>query len=279
MRGSLLPFQRANGYAPGRLIGHMKKLIAILIASVFASFVSVQAAPKKLLVVTVTTGYRHASIPTAEKVLAEMAKSSGAFTVDFVRQAEGSDIAREVKEKMTLENLKNYDGVIFANTTGELPIPDKEGFMSWLKSGKAFIGMHSATDTFHEFRPYIEMIGGEFSHHPAITGVECLNVDPEHPACKELPKTWSVTDEIYMFKSYDPKKVHLLLKLEKDPGSKQPGEFPISWGSEYGSGKVFYTELGHRDEVWQDPVYQKHVMGGIRWTLGLEKGDGKPQAK
>lgn len=46
-------------------------------------------APKKLLVVTVTTGFRHSSIETAEKVLAELGKSSGTFTVDYVQQPPG----------------------------------------------------------------------------------------------------------------------------------------------------------------------------------------------
>ena len=258
----------------------MKKLIAIFIASVLALIVaSADAAPKKLLVVTVTTGYRHASVLAAEKVLADLAKSSGAFTVDYVHQAEGSDVAKEVKEKMTLENLKKYDGVVFANTTGDLPIPDKEGFMEWLKSGKAFIGTHSATDTFHGFSPYIDMIGGEFSHHSSVTPVECINLDPEHPACKDLPARWTVADEIYMFKAYDPKKVHLLLKLDKDPNSRAPGEFPLAWCRNFGSGKVFYTGLGHPDEIWSDAHFQKHLLGGIKWALGLEKGDATPQSK
>ena len=99
----------------------------------------VVAASKKLLVVTVTKGFRHGSIPTAEKVLGQLAKSSGAFEVDYVRNDD------DMKTKMTLESLKKFDGVIFANTTGDLPLPDKDGFIKWIKSGKAFIGMHSCS--------------------------------------------------------------------------------------------------------------------------------------
>jgi hypothetical protein len=44
-----------------------------------------QAAPKKVLVVTTTMGFRHSSIPTAEKVLAQLAADSGSFTVDYAR--------------------------------------------------------------------------------------------------------------------------------------------------------------------------------------------------
>src|SRR5215467_16040471 len=118
------------------------KFLTLLLCGLFAVVSPEFAAPKKLLVVTVTKGFRHSSIPTAEKVLGELAQKSGAFTVDYVRTDE------EMAQKMTLEALKNYDGVVFANTTGELPLPDKQGFLDWIKSGKAFIGTHSASDTF-----------------------------------------------------------------------------------------------------------------------------------
>ncbi|SVD92113.1 uncharacterized protein METZ01_LOCUS444967, partial [marine metagenome] len=114
-----------------------KTIFQILgVAAILGMTIGAIAAPKKLLVVTVTKGFRHGSIPTAEKVLGQLAKSSGAFEVDYVRN-DG-----DMKTKMTLESLKKLDGVIFANTTGDLPLPDREGFVQWVKSGKAFIGMH-----------------------------------------------------------------------------------------------------------------------------------------
>jgi type 1 glutamine amidotransferase len=34
---------------------------------------------------------------------------------------------------------------------------------------------------------------------------------------------------------------------------------------------VFYTALGHREDIWStDPLFKAHVVGGIRWALGLE---------
>ena len=63
----------------------MKKLFLLLAVVMMATLL--QAAPKKLLVVTTTTGFRHSSIPTVEKILAQLAKDSGEFTVDFVRAA------------------------------------------------------------------------------------------------------------------------------------------------------------------------------------------------
>ncbi len=191
----------------------------------------------------------------------------------------------------TCRSSADIDAVIFANTTGDLPLPDKQGFIDWVKEGHAFIAMHSGSDTFHNFKPYLEMLGGEFETHGAQVSVDAVNRDKNHPATKHLGDKFTVYDEIYIIKSYTPKNVHELLSLDAHPNSKQPGHYAISWCKEFGKGKVFYTSLGHREDVW-DPLdknrkntpevsqaYRKHVLGGIKWALGLEKGDATPQAK
>jgi uncharacterized protein len=286
----------------------MKKIFTLALVALAA--MTLQAAPKKLLVVTTTTVFRHSSIPTAEKVLAQLAQSSGEFTVDFVEQP--PDKPRDVKrdatdeekaahkiaedkwndtlktalEKLSPDNLKNYDGVVFASTTGDLPIPDKQGFLDWIKAGHAFIGIHAASDTFHGWPGYIDMLGGEFARHGNQVSVDCLNQDPSNPATASLPKVWTISqEEIYQFKNYDPTKVHDLLILDKHPESGAPGHYGVSWCKDYGAGKVFYTSLGHREDLWDtDPnirdrknsveiakQYQAHVLGGIEWALGLKK--------
>jgi type 1 glutamine amidotransferase len=68
---------------------------------------------------------------------------------------------------MSAEALKQYDAVVFANTTGDLPLPDNQAFLDWIKSGKGFVGMHAATDTFPGFPGYTEMIGAHFKTHAA----------------------------------------------------------------------------------------------------------------
>jgi len=300
-----------------------KKLLAVLMMAGLSWSAAAQG--KKVLVVTTTTGFRHSSIPTAEKVLGQLAKQSGAFTVDYVSQPpnepkrpqkpkDGADAAaqekfkaeeaqynaarkawgeemKKVLTKLSPQSLKQYDGVIFANTTGDLPLPDPQGFLDWIKEGHGFVGMHSASDTFHGFRPYIEMLGGEFQSHGAQVSVDADNEDQQCAACRHLGGKWTVYDEIYIIKSFDRTKVHSLLSLDAEPNKKTPGYYPISWIKEYGKGRVFYTSLGHREDVWDkefpnrknDPKvaedYQKHILGGIKWVLGLETCNPKPQAK
>ncbi|MBX3746823.1 MAG: ThuA domain-containing protein [Verrucomicrobiae bacterium] len=236
---------------------------------------SAVAAPKSILVVTVTKGFRHSSIPTAEKVLADLAQRDGSFTVDYARTDD--DLAR----KMTLQALERYDGVIFANTTGNLPLPDVAGFLKWIENGKGFIGMHSATDTFggHKpLHPYTEMINGEFKYHREQAEVEAVNSDPAFPSNRHFGPTYKVFDEIYILNGYNRKAVRALLDLDQHPNSRLPGHYPISWARTYGHGRVWYTSLGHREDVWESSDYQKHILGGIRWAVGLESGDATPQS-
>lgn len=259
-------------------VTRVRKILSVAVILGASVLVAAAQAPKRVLVVTATQGFRHSSIPVAEQVLASLAKTSQAFTVDYVRGGKDGKDDADVKEKMSPEALKNYDAVVFANTTGDLPIPDKDAFIEWIKSGKGFVGMHSATDTFHGYRPYIDMIGGEFLTHGAQVCVDCINQDTRHPATRHLRGIWTIFDEIYIFKNFDRSKVHGLLTLNKHPNTGVPGDYPVAWSKTVGQGKVFYTSLGHREDVWENPVYQKHILEGVRWALGLVEGDSLPQS-
>ncbi len=264
--------------------------------------------PRKVLLVTATTGFHHTSTVQAEQVIPLLGQRTGQWTVDIVksgppprgeaeRKAWEARLAADLAARMSPEALKQYDAVVFANTTGVLPLPDKQAFLDWIKSGKGFVGIHSATDTFHgpnngPVDPYIEMIGGEFKTHGPQVKVECFVMDPAHPSVHHLGKSYSLFDEIYEFKNHSFEKVHGLLTLNQHPQSKQPGAHPVAWCSSYGKGRVFYTSLGHREDVW-DPewkdnngrrqntpeiaeAFQQHLIGGIRWALGLARGSSKP---
>src|SRR5262245_51338873 len=111
-------------------------------------------APGHLLVVTHTAGFRHDSIPAAEATLRQIGIDSGLFDVAFCRTA------AEVRERFTPAGLTGIDAVFFANTTGDLGIPDVQAFVDWVAGGKAFLGSHSASDTYHEVPAFLAMLGG-----------------------------------------------------------------------------------------------------------------------
>jgi hypothetical protein len=235
--------------------------VSLLLGAV--ALAAAPATPKKLLVVTVTKGFRHDSIPTTERLLEQLGKQSGAFTVDYARTDE------DLAAKMSPKGLANYDGVVFASTTGDLPLPDRQAFLDWIAAGHAFIGIHAATDTYHGFPPFVEMIGGEFKTHGPQVKVALLVEDPAHPATKGMASPTEVFDEIYQFKSFDRGRVHMLLALDKHPNEGTPGYYPLAWTRTPGQGRVFYTALGHREDVLESEWFQKHLLGGMLWALGV----------
>ena len=137
-------------------------------------------APARLLVVTHTAGFRHDSIPAAEAALRTIGTDSGLFQVEFCRTAD------EVRNRLTTAGLATVDAVFFANTTGNLGIPDMAAFLAWIAGGKAFLGAHSASDTYHESPEFLAMLGGEFDTHGSIVEAELRVNEPSNPAVAHL---------------------------------------------------------------------------------------------
>jgi type 1 glutamine amidotransferase len=261
---------------------------------------------KHLLVVSVTKGFHHDSIPVADETIQMLGQKTGEWETDVVTTDE------DLAAKTTPEALKKYDAVIFANTTGVLPLADPQGFLDYIKAGHGFGAMHSGADTFHEWpgapagtvSEYCKMLGAEFQTHHAQCRVEGRIVDPSFPACKALiawqkknkvstpPESYSPTyvyknqwrgyDEMYLYKNVDTANLHALVQMDVHPPDhsehvdQEPAPWLISWCKAYGKGRVFYTSFGHRQEMWHDPLYQEYITGGIRWMLGLAKGSTTP---
>jgi type 1 glutamine amidotransferase len=223
---------------------------------------------KHVLVVTHTTGFRHDSIPTAESTLSVIAAASGTFDVAFCRNA--ADVART----LTPAALANVDAVVFASTTGNLGIPDLPAFLDWIRGGRGFVGVHSATDTYHDAPAYLAMIGGEFATHGDQATADLRVETTTHPATSGLPNPWRVHDELYEFVVNPRSSSTILLSLDRHPpdghpGAGQPGDFPLAWSRAFGSGRVFYTALGHRDDVWTNATFRGHLRGAIEWAAGV----------
>ena len=163
-----------------------------------------QAPNKKVLYLTYSAGYRHDVIPLSMQLLPEIGKKNG-FDV----------VATKDLAFLYPEELKKYDAVVFY-TTGELPIGDAEkaNLLAWIKSGKGFIGIHCATDTFYKWPEYGDMIGGYFDGHPWHQEVKVKVEDAKHSGDEGAAESWALNDEIYQFRNWDRSKRHVLLSLD-----------------------------------------------------------------
>ena len=66
------------------------------------------------------------------------------------------------------------------------------------------------------------------------------------------------------------------MNLKRNDGRKE--FYPISWVSPYGKGRTFYCSLGHRNEIYYNPLVLKHYLAGFQYALGDLDGDGSPTA-
>jgi uncharacterized protein len=236
--------------------------------------------PARILMLTQSKGFKHGSVSRkddklspSEEAITKLGISSNLFRVDC---------SQDAAKDFTKENLQNYD-IVFFYTTGNLPIKEEDldyFFSDWLKKkGHGFIGAHSAADTYHNYKPYWDMIGGTFNGHPWGSG-ETVTItvhDTKHPVSRPWGEEFTIKDEIYQFKNWQPEKVRVLMSLNMAKTKlKKPYHVPIAWVKNYGDGKCLHMSLGHNESVWANETFMASMLGGIKWILNLEEGDATP---
>ena len=255
-------------------------------------------APKKILYFTKSAGFQHSvvardgdALAHSEKILSEIGKEHG-FEV----------VASKDGRLFEPDKIGEWDGFVFC-TTGDLTTPgtDKapplsadgeKALYDAIRGGKGFIGMHCAADTFghHGARnkgaedPYIQMIGGEFVSHGPQQVATMEVVDAKFPGLADgfgKASSFKINDEWYALKNM-PEDLHVILvqKTEGMQGKEyQRPDYPATWARKYGDGRVFYTSMGHREDVWTNPNYQSLLLGALAWSTGLADADLTPNLK
>ncbi|MEM7014959.1 MAG: ThuA domain-containing protein [Verrucomicrobiota bacterium] len=248
---------------------------------------------RNILVFWRCEGFIHTSIPFGNYALMELGKKTGAFSVEL---ADEYDV-------FTDENLARYDAVLFNNTTN-LSFPEesqRKALMDFVAKGKGIAGIHAASDNFKNWPEAAAMIGGVFNGHPWNAGgkwaFELNDVENPVTAAFNGQGFWH-TDEIYWYKpesfqgeeklrilvSLDMTKsqnIQVLLKSKKNPMPEDEAKavrVAVSWIREFNGGRVFYSNLGHRDDTFWNPAVLEHYLSGIQYALGDLEADDTPTA-
>lgn len=231
-----------------------------------------------ILVFSKTKGYRHVdAIPAANALFEGFAKEKG-----------WSFVQTEDAAAFTPENLARFDAVVFNNVSGNVfDESQRAAFKSYLEQGGGFVGIHgTGGDPAYAWRWYVdELIGAQFIGHPMNPQFQQATVhieDRNHPATKGLPKDWVRTEEWYSFaKTARKPGFTILATLDEKTYSPKQGakdlsmgaDHPIAWSHCVGSGRVFYSALGHRAEAYAEPEYRRMLLGATRWAL-RQQGSG-----
>jgi len=238
---------------------------------------------RKILIFDRCEGFVHNCIPLASKTFEMMGKKTGAYQSVISSDMSYFDAA----------GLAEFDAVLFNNTT-KLSFKNpahRKALMDFVKSGKGIIGIHAASDNFYSWPEAADMIGGQFNGHPwRANGTWAVKLDePTHPVNKGFGgKNFMINDEIYQMKGAYSRKTHrvlLSLDMTQDVNKRVTGikrsdnDFAIAWIKKYGSGRVFYSSLGHNRAIYWNPAVLQHYLDGIQYALGDLKADDTPSAQ
>jgi type 1 glutamine amidotransferase len=216
----------------------------------------------RILLFTKTAGFRHDSIPAAVQALRAVG-ASNRIEVDV-----GEDAA-----VFSDTGLGRYDVVVFLLTTGDvLDERQQEAFRRYIRAGGGFAGVHSASDTEHDWPWYGGLVGAYFASHPEIQPATVVVSDPRDASTRHLPRRWLRTDEWYAFAAQPRSTVRVLATLDEasySPGdSAMGGHHPIAWSHRYDGGRAWYTAGGHTQASYTEPLFRGHLVGGILWAAG-----------
>ncbi|NCI51040.1 ThuA domain-containing protein [Sediminibacterium roseum] len=239
----------------------MKKITLLasfsIAACLFFSF-TVEKKMKRILVYSKTKGYHHASIPAGIAAIQKLG-AENRFAVDTTTDS----------TFFTKRTLKKYAAVVFMSTTGNVLTDDQQAaFEKYIRGGGGFVGIHAATDTEYDWPWYNKLVGAYFKSHPKQQKAIIQVVDSTHISTRHLPQKWERFDEWYNFKSLQ-NGLHVLLTIDEKSytGGENGDVHPMAWYHDFDGGRSFYTELGHTDESFSDPLYLRHLLGGIRYAM------------
>ncbi|WP_149276139.1 ThuA domain-containing protein [Pareuzebyella sediminis] len=236
-------------------------VLPIMLGLVLSSCNNKREGQPRVLVFSKTAGYTHASIPAGNAAIQKLGEDNG-FAVDTTKNA----------DLFTEDNLNKYSAIVFLSTTlNVLNAKQEAAFERYIQAGGGFVGIHAAADTEYDWGWYTKLVGAQFQSHPSGTPeADYLIKDKNFKATAHFTDSvWHRPDEIYNYVKINPD-VNVVMTVDEssyDGGTN--GDFhPFAWYHEYDGGRAFYTGAGHTDESYSDPMFLKHILGGIEYAIG-----------
>ena len=261
------------------------------------------ARARKLLVFSRSWGYKHTARPFGAKAIEILGQKTGAFEA----------VLTEEDSLFEPQSLKQFDAVVLNNTNEEIFLPEdfaklppqeqakarqrdemlKKSFSEYLQAGGGLAIIHAGVASFRDWPEFGNIAGARFDNHPWGAGsTVVLRVEePDHPLMAAFKEPYFiVTDEIYqvtapysrdnlrVLLSVDPVRTRITPEQKKNV-HRQDMDFAMTWIKTYGSGRVFYTTMGHWPNAFQDPALLRHYFAGIQFAIGDLKADVTPNAQ
>ena len=216
-------------------------------------------------------------------------EAAHAAFLDLARTNGWAIVSTDKGGAITSATLRRFDAVIWNNISGDvLTLSQRAALKGWLEHGGAFLAVHgSAGDPVYWWDWYVDgLIGARFSGHPFPRQFQAARVvldDPASPIAAGLPSEWTLTEEWYSFRN-NPRAsgAHVIATLDESTyvpefvGGKSlrmGADHPIAWTRCVGRGRMFYSAIGHRPEMYAEPVYRRMLTNAVGWATGAGKDE------
>jgi type 1 glutamine amidotransferase len=202
----------------------------------------------------------------------------------------GNDFQVEVTQDLSLVNdasLAGYQVLIQLQLAPfEMSRAQQSAVERFVQQGKGWVGIHAAGLTGTQFvdektvywKWFEDFFGGVvYSPHPAFQKAAVVVEDRDHPATRNLPARFEISDEWYEFDKSPRPNVHVLASVDEHTyrQNRPMGDHPIVWCSDK-YGKMIYIGIGHAPEDWQDRNYLTLVRDAIVWAGSGPAGKKSP---
>ncbi len=266
---------------------------------------------RKILIYSATNGYRHGSIPYGKFALENLGNQTQAFETIISDDSTNFEFPKITEFDAIV--LLNVSGDFFMPSTkknkGKGTSPASElspetlallkqrhhrlitNLQTYVEQGGGLVGIHAATDACKNHDHYPSLIGATFDGHPwtARHNVNIVVEDPQHAINQPVFEgitDFMIKEEIYQFKNepYSRDQLRILLHLNPEKSDavkagsikRTDNDFAISWVQSVGKVRVFYTNFGHNNDIFSNPMILKHYLAGIQFATGDLVADTTP---
>ena len=263
----------------------MKAFIWMGCAVLAGTGISPAAEPRLLIYSGQPEGvYRHEAIGWSLDLYKSLAPKGG-FAYDTSSDTAVFTDAKLARYQAVLMNCNCRGTRVFSQ-------PQREALQRFVRRGGGWAGTHCAAAIELDWPWYMNLVGAVHRHHtdgsqPGILKVE----DRAHPSMAHFTAaSWTIKkEELYFFlkdpaPSWKPNhalsKVTVLLTFQswgngqtRPPAGNKADSSDLgamSWYHEFEGGRAWYTGLGHESWLYQDSLYIKHLLGGLKYVLRLD---------
>jgi type 1 glutamine amidotransferase len=184
-------------------------------------------------------------------------------------ESEGAKVTvSDTLDSYTEMNLKDLDLIIQVWTMGQITGAQEKALLDAVKSGVGIAGWHGGLgDSFRNNTEYQFMVGGQWVAHPGgVIDYRVNIVDHKDPVTRGLSDFDMHSEQYYVH--VDPNVKVLATTTFNDKNASWIGGnvVPVVWKKAYGSGRVFYSSLGHVAADYNVPQALTIQKRGIRWA-------------